>query len=94
MPEGLLCLENLLFAGPLRSEKEPFMARSPIDSMDWNVNIILTVLADPLWQGVNRLLRGRVIIGFLWIITGGIFGIGWIIDVITMVTQKEITFLA
>jgi hypothetical protein len=70
------------------------MSSSPIDSMDWTLNVVLTVLADPIWQGVNRILRGRLIIGVLWIITGGIFGIGWIIDVVTMVTAKDITFLA
>jgi tryptophan-rich sensory protein len=70
------------------------MARTQIDSMDWTVNLILTIFFDPLWQGLNRVLRGKVIIGILWFITGGIFGIGWIIDIITMITKKNITFLA
>jgi hypothetical protein len=70
------------------------MARTQIDSMDWTVNLILTVFADPVWQGINRFLRGKPIIAILWFITGGIFGIGWIIDIFTMVTKKDITFLA
>jgi len=70
------------------------MAKTAIDSLGWLVNVILTIFFDPLVQGINRILRGRIIIGFLWIITGGIFGIGWLIDIITIVLNKDITFLA
>jgi len=71
------------------------MARGTvIDSLGWMVNLILTIFFDPLVQGINRILRGKVIIGLLWIITCGIFGIGWIIDIVTMILNKDITFLA
>jgi TM2 domain-containing membrane protein YozV len=70
------------------------MAKTAIDSLDWLVRFILTLFFDPIVQGINRILRGKVIIGLLWIITGGIFGIGWIVDIITMLTRKDITFLA
>jgi len=70
------------------------MAKSAIDSLDYIVKLILTIFLDPIVQGINRVLRGNVIIGIIWIITGGIFGIGWLIDIITMVLKKDITFLA
>jgi hypothetical protein len=70
------------------------MAGTAIDQLGWLVNLILTIFLDPLVQGINRILRGKVIIGILWIFTGGIFGIGWIIDIITMLIHKDITFLA
>ena len=70
------------------------MAKTAIDKLGWGINIILTIICDPIVQGINRVLRGRVIIGILWIITVGIFGIGWIIDIITMLLNKDITFLA
>jgi tryptophan-rich sensory protein len=70
------------------------MAKTEIDKLGWGVNVILTIFFDPIVQGINRILRGRVIIGILWIITGGIFVIGWIIDIITIIFQKKITFLA
>jgi len=70
------------------------MGRTVIDSLGWLVNVILTIFFDPIVQGINRILRGKVIIGLLWIITGGIFGIGWIIDIITILFNKDITFLA
>jgi len=65
-----------------------------IDKLGWIVNVILTIFLDPIVQGINRILRGRIIIGLLWIITVGIFGIGWLIDIITVIINKKITFLA
>jgi hypothetical protein len=65
-----------------------------IDKLGWFLNVILTIFLDPIVQGINRILRGKVIIGLLWIITGGLFGIGWIIDIITVILKKKITFLA
>ena len=70
------------------------MARTAIDKLGWIVNLILTIFLDPLVQGINRILRGRIIVGLLWILTGGIFGIGWLIDIITMILYKDIKFLA
>ena len=70
------------------------MARTAIDKLGWIVNLILTIFLDPIVQGINRILRGRLIIGLLWILTGGIFGIGWLIDIVTMIIHKDITFLA
>jgi len=70
------------------------MAKTVIDQLGWLVNLVLTIFFDPIVQGINRVLRGRLIIGVLWIISGGVFGIGWVIDVITMLIKKDITFLA
>jgi len=70
------------------------MAKSAIDKLDYIVKLILTIFFDPIVQGINRILRGKVIIGLIWIITVGIFGIGWLIDIVTMLLKKDITFLA
>ena len=70
------------------------MAITAIDKLDWPVNLILTIFFDPLVQGINRILRSKELIGIIWIITGGIFGIGWVIDIYTMIVRKDITFLA
>ena len=68
--------------------------KTAIDKLGWGVNLILTIFFDPLIQGINRVLRGKVLYGIIWIFTGGLFLIGWIIDIVTMVTKKNITFLA
>jgi len=65
-----------------------------IDRLGWGANIILTIFFGVLVQGINRMLRGRVIVGIVWILTGGLFIIGWIIDIVTVITKKKITFLA
>jgi hypothetical protein len=70
------------------------MAKTAIDELDWTVNLILTIFFDWIVHGINRILRGKVVAGVVWIITGGLFGIGWIIDIITMITKKDITFWA
>ncbi len=69
-------------------------ANTEIDKLDWIIKLILTIFVDPLVMGINRILRGRVVIGIIWIITGGLFGIGWIIDIVTMFLNKDITVLA
>ena len=66
--------------------------KTQIDELGWEVRLILTIFFDPLVQGVNRFLRGKPVHGVIWLITGGIFGIGWIVDIITMLTKKDITF--
>jgi len=69
------------------------MGRTAIDKLGWLVNLILTIFFDPLVQGINRILRGKVIFGIIWILTVGLFGIGWLIDIITMLINKDIKIL-
>ena len=69
------------------------MAKTAIDGLGWIIVLILTIFFDPLVQGINRILRGRFLIGIIWIFTGGLFGIGWLIDIITMLIHRDITFL-
>ena len=70
------------------------MARTEIDKLDWIIKLVLTIFFDPVAMGVNRILRGNLLMGLIWIVTGGLFGIGWLIDIVTMVLNKDITFLA
>jgi len=76
--------------------KEFFMARTAIDKLGWGANVILTIIPflGSTVQGINRVLRGKPLIGIIWIFTAGLFLIGWIIDIITVITKKKITFLA
>ena len=70
------------------------MAKSAIDGLPWIIKLILTICADPIVMGINRILRGKVLFGLIWIFTGGLFSIGWLIDIITMLLRKDITILA
>ena len=65
-----------------------------IEKLGWIPQLILTFFFDPIVQGINRILRKKVIFGIIWIITVGLFGIGWIIDFFCVLLKKKIILLA
>jgi len=68
--------------------------KTEIDKLPWIVQVILTIIPiGIIVQGINRMLKGRIIIGILWIITFGLFIIGWIIDIFSVIFKKKITIL-
>ncbi|MGE4342589.1 MAG: hypothetical protein AB7E23_05850 [Bacilli bacterium] len=57
--------------------------------LDYVVHLILMIFAGVLWGGVIRIVRGKTLMGVLYILTGGFFFIGWILDIINLLTKKN-----
>lgn len=41
------------------------------------------------WAGLPRFYLGKIGTGLLWLFTGGVFGIGWVYDFLTMNRQVD-----
>ncbi|MCD8300063.1 MAG: NINE protein [Clostridiales bacterium] len=48
----------------------------------WGVTLALCIFLGYL--GIHRFYAGKIGTGILWLITAGIFGIGWIVDIIVI----------
>ncbi|MHA1556655.1 MAG: NINE protein [Candidatus Heimdallarchaeota archaeon] len=40
--------------------------------------------------GIHRMIKGHWLSGIVWLLTGGLFTIGWIIDVIWVIMGKPL----
>lgn len=58
------------------------------------VKIILVLFLDVIIGALYRIFKGKVLFGIIWLLTIGLFGIGWIIDIVTVILKGKITFLA
>ena len=71
--------------------------RKGIKNLNMIVKLILTFFFDPILGGVYRICGGDVkgiVIGIIWIVTGGLFGIGWIIDIVTVILKNDYIVLS
>lgn len=67
-----------------------------LKSLSFTLKVILVVWGD-IYGLLRRLTSGKtvpVIVGVLQFITGNFFGIMWLIDLIIVITKKEVTVLA
>ena len=71
--------------------------RGTLDNLPWIVTLLLTIFVSQVYGAIYRLTKGDVVgivVAVIWFFTGSFFGIGWIIDLVTVITKKKITFLA
>jgi TM2 domain-containing membrane protein YozV len=58
-----------------------------LKKLNWTVTLVLSILFGSL--GVDRFMMGHVGLGILKLITGGGFGIWWLIDWILIATKHQ-----
>ncbi len=65
-----------------RAGSEPMYSELPTISSPHNrwATLIVCILFG--WLGVHRFLVGKIVSGLLYLLTFGLFGIGWILDAI------------
>lgn len=76
-------IDLLLIPGMDRAADRRF-ADGPLDyNVAW---LLLTFLG---YLGVHRIYMGKFFTGVLWMLTGGLFGLGWLYDLCTLNGQVD-----
>lgn len=55
----------------------------PQSSLNWGAAFALCFFTG--WLGIHRFYAGKIGTGILWLLSGGLFGIGWFVDFILIV---------
>ncbi len=71
------------------------------ESLPKIAKILLQIFLGAIVSGIYRVLRFletkntvTLVVGIISLVTGGVFGILWVIDLVTEITQNRITVLA
>ena len=62
--------------------------------LPWLAHILLQIFVGPLWGAIIRIKRDKLVWGILYFITGGFIVVGWVIDVVTLILNKDYVLLA
>lgn len=66
------------YAGPIPNPTVPF--GKPASTKNWLAALLLCIFFGVF--GIHRFYTGKIATGLIWFFTAGVFGIGWIVDII------------
>lgn len=79
---GIGWLIDLFLIPSMERSAASRFSTGPVDySVAW---ILLTFLG---YLGIHRFYMGKILTGILWLVSGGLFGIGWLYDFCTLNSQ-------
>ena len=70
----------------INNAPQPVVVHSGIPKNKWVAFVLAFVLG---FLGAHRFYEGKVGTGLLWLFTGGLFGIGWLVDWIPILTKPN-----
>lgn len=68
-------------------------SKSKKHGISWVLLLIFQIFFGPITGCVIRILKGHIISGILYILTGAFFVIGWIVDIISLLIHHEYRWL-
>jgi TM2 domain len=83
LPDGSYCPQCAL---PIPPDERYQVEEYEISPKSRSTALILCALLG--WLGVHRFYVGKVFTGILWLCTGGLFGIGYVVDIILIATGE------
>lgn len=83
LPDGAYCPQCAL---PIPPDERYYVEEYEISPKSRSTALILCALVG--WLGVHRFYVGKVATGILWLFTGGLFGVGYLVDIILIATGE------
>lgn len=68
-------------------------AKSRKLGINWVLLLILQIFFGPITGCVVRIIKGHILSGILYLLTGGFFVIGWIVDIISLLIHHDYKWL-
>lgn len=84
--EQLQGMQNVSPQVVINNAQQPVVYQTGTPKDKWVAFVLAFILG---FLGAHRFYEGKIGTGILWLLTGGLFGIGWLVDWITILTKPN-----